>query len=91
LHKGAHSRFVAPDGARPESAIGVAKDGNGEASRRPLGLTGCKDGLEKELRQVAPTPNPEPRDGHEGHQPNNLLSARRRADPQTGAAAMAIT
>jgi hypothetical protein len=56
-HKGPHGRFVTPHRPGPESTISIAKDGNGEASRRPLGLTGCADGLENERRQVSPTPN----------------------------------
>jgi len=51
-----------------KGAIGVAKDRNGEASSRTPGLARRAKGLEQEPRQIAPTPNPEPRDGHEGHQ-----------------------
>jgi hypothetical protein len=54
--------------AGPESAIGIAEDRNRDASSRPLGLPRRAKGLKKELRHVAPTPNPKPRDGHEGHQ-----------------------
>src|SRR5215469_15659375 len=51
-----------------ESAISLAKDRNRDASGRPLGLPRPAKGLNKELRHVAPTPNPEPGDGYEGHQ-----------------------
>ena len=72
VHKGAHSRLVAPHCAGPESTIGIAKDRDREASTRTLGLTRGAKGLDQEPRQVSPRPNPGPRDGHEGHKPNDL-------------------
>jgi hypothetical protein len=69
LHKGPHRMFVTPHGAGPEGAIGIAKDRDGEASGCTSGLAGRAKGLDQELRQVSPTPNPEPGDGHEGHRP----------------------
>jgi hypothetical protein len=45
-----------------------------DASSRPLGLPRRAKGLNKELRHVAPTPHPEPRDGHEGHRLNDLAA-----------------
>jgi hypothetical protein len=66
LHKGAHGCLVPPHGAGPEGAIGIAKDRDREISGGPLGLARGAKGLEKELRQVAPPPNPEPRDGPRG-------------------------
>jgi hypothetical protein len=91
LHKGAHRRFVTPDGAGPESAIGITEYSYREASRRPLGLVRRTDRLENKLRQVAPTPNPETRDGHEGHAPNTPWAPANRAYPQAANAAAAVT
>jgi hypothetical protein len=59
--------LVTPQGAGPEAAIGVAKDRNRKVSSRTVGLACRAKGLDQELRQVAPTPNPEAGDGHEGH------------------------
>jgi hypothetical protein len=68
-HKGgAHGRRVTPHGAGPECAIGIAKDRNSKVSSRKLGLACRANGLDQEPRQVSPRPNPEPRDGHEGHE-----------------------
>jgi hypothetical protein len=92
LHKGAHRRLVTPDGAGPESAIGIAEYSYREASRRPLGLVRRTDRLENKLRQVAPPPNPETRDGHEGHSPNNApWVPASRVDRQSANTAAAIT
>jgi hypothetical protein len=57
---------------RVRSAVGIAKDRNRKVSSRTLGLARRAKGLNQELRQVAPTPNPEAGDGHEGHQPDDL-------------------
>src|SRR5262249_22517142 len=56
----------APNRTRPDSAIGVAKDGNRTAPSRRPGLARCMKGLDQEHRQISPGPNPKPRDGHEG-------------------------
>ena len=60
--------------AGPKSAIGIAEDRNRDASSRPLCLPRRAKGLNKELRHVAPTPNPQPCDGHEGHRLNDLAA-----------------
>ena len=41
-HKGAHGRLVTPHRAGPESAIGIAKDGNRKAPSRSLGLAAAR-------------------------------------------------
>src|SRR5215831_3203507 len=68
LHEGPHCCLVTPHGAGPEGAIGVAEDGDGDVASRVLRLTSDANRLDQELRQEAPTPNPEAGDGDEGHQ-----------------------
>jgi len=52
----------------PEGKIGIPKDGNREASSRKLSLARHAKRLDQERRKISPGSNPEPRDGHEGHQ-----------------------
>jgi hypothetical protein len=59
-HKGTRGRLVTSRCARPESAIGVAKNRNGETSGCAPGLTRCTKGLDQKPRQISLGPNPEP-------------------------------
>jgi hypothetical protein len=67
VHKGPHRRLVVPHCASPESMIDVAKDRDRKAPWRAFGLARRAKGLDQERRQIPPSPDPQARDGHEGH------------------------
>ena len=66
-HEGPHRGFVRPDGAGPESEMGVAKKGNREAPSSSLGLTSGSERLDEERRQESQCPHAQARYGDEGH------------------------
>ena len=51
--------------------MGVAKDRNRQVPSRTLDLSCRVKGLDQEPRHVSPKPNPEPCDGHNGHNLND--------------------